>query len=970
MAPPPPTIRFGRYALHPTQGLTRGRQHVRVTPKSLSVLYVLVERSGEVVTKDELFRTVWADTAVSDAALTSCIQELRQALQDDARAPRFIETIHRRGFRFLVPHSADDDRTADVPPPRTAGSIVGRDAALAQLSDAAAAAGAGTRRIVFLTGEPGIGKTALVDAFFSGLGEGDGWRRARADCVAQYGSGEAYRPLLEALARLCRQPDGDECIAILRRYAPTWLAQLPAFQAPAELLALERRSVGVTRDRMLRELTDALEAMTARGPIAICLEDLHWSDASTLDWIASFARRPERAAALLVGTYRSGEAPIGPQSPEAIADGLRVKRLCTEIPLTAFDARTVTDYVRARMPAAPGGEPALERLAHLVWEHTEGNPFFIVNVLADLVTRGVVVHGDAGWTVREDVDAATLGIPIDIRNAIERRIDQLDDRERRYLEVASALGGAVSAAAIGSGAGEPTAEVETVLETLARRGAFVRRGPAVEWPDGTVSATFGFLHALYREVLAERTQPARRADLHRAIGLRLEAAYGHRAPEIAAELAVHFDEARDLTRAIRYHQHAAETDRRRSALDGARQHFVRALSLLDRLVPSDERNQRELALQIGLGGVLMQISGWGAPAVARAYERARELCLSQEALPQVFPALWNLWIFYTARMRLDAAGTLTDRLFELAHQSGEPAQLLQAHHAQWSTSFLLGNLRATEDHALEGIGLCRLDRCEPETLAYGSHDTGVCARMHYARVLALTGREEAAVAITNEAVARARALDHPFTLAFALAHAAVVHQFRRDATATRELAAAAHDLASAHSFPLLLTWSKCLLGWSMSELGDASGGISMLDEGLRVTEETGSDVYKPHWLALLAEAQGRNGLVGSARRTLDRALEIRDGQREAFYLPELHRLSGEVHLLSDAGSHQLADAEFEKALEIADRQGAHLLFLRAAISRVRLWDGLGRGADARTLLERARAAIADGVQRPQIEPHA
>jgi DNA-binding winged helix-turn-helix (wHTH) protein/predicted ATPase len=962
------TIRFGRYCLHPAQGLRRGKQEVRITPKSLSVLRALVERSEEIVTKDELFRMVWSDTAVSDAALTSCIQELRHALQDDARAPRFIETVHRRGFRFLVPCSADGpangDRQIATQAARPAESLVGRDAALAQLSQASALAQAGTRQIVFMTGEPGIGKTALVEDFLSRTTEQNGWRIARADCVAGYGAGEAYRPLLEALTRLCRQEDGDDCLALLRRYAPTWLGQLPAFQSPAELSMLQRRSVGVTPDRMLRELTDALEAMSARGPITLCLEDLHWSDASTLDWIASFARRPESAAVLLLGTYRLGETATAVHSPESIADDLRVKGLCTEIPLAQLSEQDVIAYIRARFPALPNSDAALARLARLVYEHTEGNPFFIVNVLSDLMARDIVVRRENGWTVREHVDARTLGIPVDIRIAIERQVDRLGDRERRLLDVASVLNGACSAAAIGAAAGEPTSEVEAALDALARRSAFVRRGPTLEWPDGTVSATFGFLHALYREVLGERTLPARRAEFHRVIGLRLEAAYRQRAPEIAAELAVHFDEARDLARAVLYHQHAAETDRRRSALNGAQQHFARALSLIERLPLSDEREERELSLQIGLGGVLMQISGWGAPAVAQAYERASELCHKRGATPHVFPALWNLWIFYSARARLDAACGLTDRLFELAHQSGEPAQLLQAHHARWSTSFLVGDLGDTDAHAREGIGLCQLDRCDPDTLAYGSHDTGVCARAHSARALALIGRPDAALAMMNEAVARARELDHPFTLAFALAHAAALHQFRREAAATREVAAAAHEMASEHCFPLLLTWSKCLLGWSLAELGEPSTGIAVLREGLRIAEATGSEVYKPHWLGLLASAEARNGLTDQARRSIDDALEVRDRQGERFYLAELYRLRGELRLAADASSHDLADEDFARALEIADSQGARQLFLRAATSRARLWCRLDKPADAKALVDRACAGLREGRDLP------
>jgi predicted ATPase len=509
----------------------------------------------------------------------------------------------------------------------------------------------------------------------------------------------------------------------------------------------------------------------------------------------------------------------------------------------------------------------------------------------------------------------------------------------------------------------PTGDVEAVLDGLARRNVFVRRGHTLEWPDGTVSATFEFRHALYRDVFVERASPARRAEIHRVIGRRLESAYGDRSPDVAAELAMHFDEARDLPRAVVYHQHAADTDRRRSALPGALHHCRRALDLLARLPPSDERDDREVSLQIGLGGVLMQISGWGAPDVARAYERVSAICQRRGVTPHVFPALWNLWIFYTARGTLDAACDLTDSLFELARRADDPAQLLQAHHARWSTSFLLGDLRGTDAHAREGIGLCALDRCDPGTLAFGSHDTGVCARAHAARALALIGKPDTALAMVDDAVTRARELDHPFTLAFALAHAATVHQFRREAVPARNLSAAAHAIASEHSFPLLLTWSNCLLGWSMSELGEARAGLSVVVDGLRIAEATGSEVYKPHWLALLAHAQARNGLIDDARRSVDDALTFRDGRGEAFYLAELYRLRGELRLAGDrdAATCVEADADFVRALEVAGHQGARQLFLRAATSQARLWCSLGRRDDARALLQGARRGLVEGA---------
>ena len=207
-------------------------------------------------------------------------------------------------------------------------------------------------------------------------------------------------------------------------------------------------------------------------------------------------------------------------------------------------------------------------MARLLYERTDGNPLFLVNVLADLVVRGILVARGDGWEVREELGAESLGIPVDLRRTIERQIDRLAAGERRVLEVAGLLGGAYSAASVAAGLDCSVSEVEETMGGLARRNAFIHAGGVGEWPDGTVSASFDFQHAQYAEVLSGRLSPARRAEVHRRIASRLEAAYGDRAAEVAAELAVHFDQARDIPRAVLYLQHAAETDRQRSAHEG------------------------------------------------------------------------------------------------------------------------------------------------------------------------------------------------------------------------------------------------------------------------------------------------------------------------------------------------------------------------------------------------------------------
>lgn len=879
-------IRFGRYRFHHVQGLTRGRQEVRVTPKSLAVLRHLLERSGEVVTREELFQAVWPDTAVSDSALTTCIQELRRALGDDARQPRYIETIHRRGFRFLSTSLTEGPAAVDrapaspaTPPP---GPIVGRESPLEELARAWTLARQGQRQIVFVTGEAGIGKTAVVDTALAQIDE----RVARAECVEHHGAGEAYQPLLDALTRLCTRADGDTCLASLRQCAPTWLAQLPALQSQSERRGIERRANGSTPERMLRELTDALEVTSSRSPLILCLEDLHWSDVSTLDWIAAFARRREPTRTLVIGTFRPGEASDRTRSPEALARDLAINGLCVEIALPRLDGVAVRRYVLARFPPAARAVRSVNTLATLVHQRTEGHPLFLVNALSDLVVRKVLVEAEGRWSASDTLAEASL--PADVRRTIERQLDRLDETDRALLEVASLTGATCSAAAVAAGAGMAVGDVEARLQSLASRQAFLRPAAPVEWPDGTVSGGFEFLHALYREVLSARPPPARRAELHRLIGTRLEAAHQARAIELATELARHFESGRDFSRAVMYLRHAAETDRGRSALDVAERHYRRALVLLERLPATAERDEREVALRIGLGNVLMQTSGWGHPQVEAAYARVRELSEARGADRALLPALWNLWIYAIARGEVRDARALADRLLEMAKHSTDPQSMLQAHHAQWSTLFALGDFQGTTQHAREGLALC--EQVPKATLEYGGHDAGICARVFTARALALESRAADAREMCTTAERLARDLGHPFTLAFTLMHVAAVDETLGDAVACRTHAAEARRVAHEHGFNLMLGWASCFLGWAMSQLGETGEGLKMLDEGLIASRATGSVLFQPHMLGLLAAAQQAAGLVDEARHSLDAALAIAGHTGERFYSSQLGRL--------------------------------------------------------------------------------
>src|SRR5262245_60333267 len=411
-------LTFGSYRLDlRTRQLWRGKQEVKLTGKAAAVLCSLVERAGQVVSKDELFATVWPETVVSDAALTSCIHELRKALKDDPKQPRYLKTIHRLGFQFVgkVASSqysvASRKRPANISQLATGNRqlttpIVGREPDLAQLHGWLEKALHGERQLVFVTGEPGIGKTSLVEAFLQTL---DARRRrtldvrvwiGRGQCVEHYGVGEAYLPVLEALGRLCRETEGKDVIALLRHQAPSWLVQMPAVMSTAELEELQRRTAGVTRERMVRELAEALEALTVERALILRLEDLHWSDYSTLDLLSVLARRQEGAQLLIVGTYRPVEVLARDHPLKGVKQELHLHGQCEELALDFLSEAAVADYLVQRFgapsPASVGegrgeglSKASLQRLAHVIHQRTDGNPLFMVTVVNDLIAQGV-----------------------------------------------------------------------------------------------------------------------------------------------------------------------------------------------------------------------------------------------------------------------------------------------------------------------------------------------------------------------------------------------------------------------------------------------------------------------------------------------------------------------------------------------------------------------------------------------------
>ena len=529
-------LTFDAFRLEPPPGgLCRGDTGIALRPRSLAVLRYLVRHAGRLVTKAELRQHVWGGTHVSDTVLRVCVQEIRAALGDTAEAPQYLETVAQHGYQFRVAGDTEE------PPPQTAGPIVGRQPVVERLEAWFQRAVHGARQLVFVSGEVGIGKTTVVDLFLAHLAAGSGVRTGRGQCVEHYGEGEPYLPFLEALWQLAHGPAQDTLLAVLRRYAPLWLVQLPGLVSESELERLQRQVAGATPARMQRELAQALDVLAADTPLVLVLEDLQWSDRSTVDLLASLAQRREPAQLLVLGTYRPVEVVLQAHPLHTMVQELGGRGQVRELPLELLTAEDAAAYLAGRLRG-----PIAAPLVAFVYEHTEGNALFMVNLVEHLVQQRLLARRAGQWTLRAGEEARVARLPEEIRQLLMRRLDALPAAARRVLDVASVVGQEFAVAAVAAGTQGPVDDVEGICDGLAAHGHFIADTGLTVWPDGTSSGRYRFHHALYPQVLYEALGTARRMQLHQRIGDQLEAGYGARVGEIAAQLAVHFERGGEM----------------------------------------------------------------------------------------------------------------------------------------------------------------------------------------------------------------------------------------------------------------------------------------------------------------------------------------------------------------------------------------------------------------------------------------
>jgi predicted ATPase len=829
--------------------------------------------------------------------------------------------------------------------------LVGRDSEVTLLLERWEHVKDGTGQVVILSGEAGIGKSRLVQALQDQVAREP---HTRIECrCSPYHQHSALAPVIAHLERvLAWERDTvpheklrklEEALArhpwplpeVLPLLAALLSLPLPA-QYPLLMLTPERQ-----KQKTLEALLAWLLAETEQQPVLFIVEDLHWVDPSTLEWLSLVVEQSPTVRLYGLFTYRP-EFPL-PWSARAHLTPLTLSRLPR--PQAARLVHGVT-----------GGKslPA-EVLAQIVAK-TDGVPLFVEELTKTVLESGLLREVEGTYELARPLPP--LAIPMTLQDSLMARLDRLS-AVKAVAQLGATIGRQFGYELLQAVSPLDDAALQQGLRQLVEAELVYQRGVPPQ-------ATYLFKHALIQDAAYQSLLKSTRQQYHQRIAQVLAERFPETAETQPELLAHHYTEAGLREEAVEYWQRAGRRAIQCSANLEAISHLTKGLEVLKTLPDSPEHLQHELDLQIALGQALTVTKGYASPEVGHTYARARELCQQIGETPQLFSVLRGLWNFSLIRRELRTARELAEHLLSLAQRAQDPALLQQAHSALAGALVHLGEFSATQAHLQQGLALYdslqRRARALPLEI-----DLGVFFLAYMTRPLWLLGYPDQALQRSHEALTLAEELAHPFSLTYALAFAAWVRQFRREGQATHARAEALCALAREQGFAFFLTTGTMHLGWALAEQGQRLEGMVQMREGLTAYQVTGAEVDRPYFLALLAEAYGQGNRYDKGLEVLEEALALVDQHASVMWEAELHRLKGELLLMHSAEHHTEAEACLRQALNIARRQQAKSLELRAAMSLGRLWQRQGKTEHARQLLAEVYAWFTEGFDTADLQ---
>jgi class 3 adenylate cyclase/tetratricopeptide (TPR) repeat protein len=806
--------------------------------------------------------------------------------------------------------------------------FVGRDAELGTLVDRWERAADGEGQNVLVVGEAGVGKSRLAYQLRERLAATP---HTWLECGASpYTEGTPFHPVIalvtQGLAFTAADTTAEKVEKIERGLrdlaSPENVALLADFLGlpPPTPLTL---NPDVQRRKTMELLAQWNLAISAIQPLVLLVEDLHWCDASSLELLGRIIAQSATARVLFVATAR----------PEFTAPWPARSNLTT-VQLARLSKRQAREMVTTLL----GGTVPAETLEALV-ARADGVPLYV-----EELTKAVAEPGAA-----RGVDA----IPTTLAGSLMARLDRLSTA-KEVAQRAAVLGREFGYPLLAAVVGMEEAGLRQGLARLVGAEIVFQRG---EPPD----ATYTFKHALVQEAAYESLLKRTRQQLHGRVVDVLGERFPERVESEPEVVARHAEAAGRSDDAITYYGRAGERALARSAHEDAVGQLRKAIVLVEARPAGAERDARELTLQLALGGSLVAARGYGHAETGAAYERAAGLGAATGDLARLGVARTGLSISYVHWGEVERGRVLAAEVLAAADVRRDRYQAFFAHTNVAVPEHFQGKFASSLAHCERAIALAiaLYDPAQPHRhLRVFGNDPGISALNHSAWNLWQLGKPDAALARAREAVALARRLDDPFSLAFALFFETVVYWCRRDVAAQRECATEVVSLSETQGFPFWLGLGRALHATARVVGGDVAALPEILD-GMALVGETGSQLGAPELLAALAEAQRAAGQLAEAQGTVATALAIAAQTGQPYFDADLHRLDGDLVLATGGPADEVA-ARYHRALAIAREQGARSLELRAATSLARPWRDQGKRAEARDLLGPVYAWFTEG----------
>jgi DNA-binding SARP family transcriptional activator/predicted ATPase len=847
-------------------------------------------------------------------------KQLYQEILRQRNAPLTMDVETPEPLVPASPRVHDDVLPRDVP-------FVGRDGEMLRVRHALDHDWSDGVRIVAVIGEAGVGKSRLVAEVAAEASARHGrvlvGRCHEAEQILPFG------PWVDALRAANLNP-GDDAV---NRLAPLYRAALRRLLPELSRSDQEFEAGPLDHRQIFESVAQVILSLSVQQRLMLILEDVHWADEMSLRLLSYVGRRLDGATIVVVCTARAEDLGDATALRRTLDDlGQRLIRL----PLMPLSRTDTLKLARLLAPDAVETEVVTD-LFDQIWTTSEGNPLVVVETLRALSEQ-------TGLT-----PLASVALPLRVREAIGRHLESLGDRARAVATVAAVIGHEFEFPLLQHAAGLDEKDAAEAVEELVRRRILE-----------SIGEKFGFTHDRIREVAYQSMLPERQRSLHARITAAISDLYASRLSDHIERLAHHAVRGKLREQAITYLRQAGAKAFSNSAHVEAVANFTTALDLIATVPPSTDRDREELRVRLGLGPTLQVTRGHAASEVEDNFRRARALSLVAGDLVQQFQALWGLWLIASYRADATTALELGAELLALAERSGDPALLLEGHHALWPVLIWMGRGSAARPHLEQGMALYDKAKHRAHAFVYGGHDPGMCALKCASWAFWLLGYPERGLRYSAESLSLAADLAHPPSLVVALVWACIFRDVRREAQAMHDHARALMHVASEQGAQQWLAAGTIFDACVRAELGEGEAAIADIKRGVDVYRSTGAALFMPYFLSLHARAERRIGRYDVALETVAEALRIARATGELVWEPELLRLEGEVRLADGACDVGRVLGCFDRAIEIARREQARSWELRAAVSRARVLAARGERADARRKLSDVYGEFTEG----------